>query len=253
MRASRRTDMNGIQGPRVETTRTRYGNSLLWRQWRALNVPGKMMHAVGGGENCGASRRKRQAHQALAGDFEIGETVGRNLHDAAGAGERGRDVQVAIHVESESLRPPQTLIKSAHRSVGIDFINAVGGAGDVQVSTRTECQVIGGDADFERGKDKDLLVASDLEDGSIAVADVETLIAIEGDPRGDTHAFRVSGHRSIRGDAIDGAVEARRHIHLTLTIEGDGSRIHHFRNEGFDGVVGIDLEDGDRNFLAAGT
>src|ERR1700739_753249 len=113
--------------------------------------------------------------------------------------------------------------------------------------------MIGGDAHFERGKEKVLLVASDLEDGAIAVADVETLIAVEGYPRGDTHAFRVGGHGSVAGDAIDGAVEARGDIHLSLAIEGDGSCIHHFRDEGLDGVVGIDLEDGDRNFLATRT
>ena len=40
-----------------------------------------MVHAAGRGKNYGASWCECQAYQPLAGDFEIGQTVGRNLHD----------------------------------------------------------------------------------------------------------------------------------------------------------------------------
>src|SRR5580704_12402084 len=146
-----------------------------------------MMHGAGtaggrssgvrGGENDGASGSKRETDQTLARDFKIGQSVGRNLHDAARAGERRRDVEIALHVESQSLRPSQTLVESAHRSVGIDFVNAVGGPGDKQIALRTESQVVGGNAELEGGENKDLLVARDLEDGAVAVANVETLLA----------------------------------------------------------------------------
>ena len=43
------------------------------------------MHAARGGQNNGASRCECQAYQTLAGDFEIGQAVGRNLHDPARA------------------------------------------------------------------------------------------------------------------------------------------------------------------------
>src|SRR4029077_11314397 len=131
-----------------------------------LNVPRKMMHGAGaaggcsagvrGGENDGASGSKGETDQTLACDFKIGQSVGRNLHDAARAGERRRDVEIAVYVESQSLRPSQTLVESAHRSVGIDFVYAVGRPGHKQIALRTECQVIGGNAELERGKNKDL-------------------------------------------------------------------------------------------------
>src|SRR5579864_9451045 len=167
-----------------------------------------MMHAVGGGEDYRASGGEGQAHQALAGDFEIGQAVGADLYDAPRAGERGRDVEIAVRVEGQTLRPAQTFIKSAHRSVGIDLVDAVGGAGDEQVALRIERQVVGRNADLQRGKDEDLLITRDLEDGAVAVADVETLFAVKGDARGDSHAFRVCRHGAVLRDTIDGAVEA---------------------------------------------
>src|SRR5579864_8793633 len=212
-----------------------------------------MMHAVGGGEDYGASGGEGQADQALTGDFEIGQAVGADLHDAPGAGERGRDVQIAARVEGQTLRPAQTFIKSAHRSVGIDLVHAVGGAGDEQVPLRTERQVIRRNADFKGRKDEDLLIASNLKDGAVAVADVEALLAIERNPGGHAHAFRVGGHGAVGSDPIDGAIVARRDIHLSLAVEGDGGGVHHVINERLDGVVGIDLKDGDWDLLAAGT
>ena len=174
---------------------------------QALNIPGKMMDGAGGGENYGASRSEGQADQALAGDFEIGLAVGCDLHDAARAGERSGDVEIAIDVEGQSLRASQAFVERAHRAVGIDFVDASRcGSGDEQIALRAEGQVIGGDAELERGKDEDLLVAGDLEDGAVAVADVETLLAIEGDAGGDAHAFGVGGHGSVGSDAIDRAV-----------------------------------------------
>src|SRR6266568_376105 len=133
-----------------------------------------MMHAACGGEDDGASRGKGEAHETLASDLEIGQAVGRNLHDAACTGERGGDIEVAVHIEGQALRSSQTLVERAHRSIGIDLVNAVVGTGHEKVSMRTERQVIGGNAGLERGKDKDLLVARDLEDGTVPVTDVET-------------------------------------------------------------------------------
>ena len=52
---------------------------------------------------------------------------------------------------------------------------------------------------------------------------------------------------------IDGAVMARGNIHLSLAVEGDGRGVHHLDYEGLDVVIGVDLEDRDRDFLAART
>src|SRR5450755_1391155 len=111
--------------------------------------------------------------------------------------------------------------------------------------------MIGGNAEFERGKNKDLLVASDLEDGAVAVADVETLLAIEGNAGGYTHAFRIRRYTSVGSHAIHGAVVAGRHIHIPLAVEGDGGGVHHLGDERFDVIVSVNLEDRDRNFLTA--
>ena len=82
-----------------------------------------------------------------------------------------------------------------------------------------------------RGEDEDLAVASDLEDGSAAVADIEIAFAIEGDAGGDSHAFGVRGHRAVLGDAIDGAVVARGDVQAAIVSDGQAGGIHHLGHE----------------------
>ena len=65
------------------------------------------MHRVGGGQNYAAAGRKSQSHQSVAGDFQAGLTVRRDLHNAALAGKRGRHIQVAHRVKSQPLRASQ--------------------------------------------------------------------------------------------------------------------------------------------------
>src|SRR6266567_6677602 len=67
---------------------------LLRQQGQALNVPGKMMHAACGGEDDGAARSEGEAHETLASNLEIGQAIGRNLHDSARTGERGGYIEV---------------------------------------------------------------------------------------------------------------------------------------------------------------
>src|SRR5258708_30687284 len=149
----------------------------------------------------------------------------------------------------------QAAVESRDSAVGVDLVHAVetgsGWSGDKEMALRTEGQMVCRDTGFEGGEDEDLLIAADFKDGAAAVADVETLLAVKCDSGGDTHAFGVSGRCAIGGDAIDRAVVARGNVHLSGAIECDGSRIHHLGNEGLDAVVGVDLESGDGNFLAA--
>ncbi len=137
----------------------------------------------------------------------------------------------------------------------IDFVDRVvaGGAwsGDEEIALRAEGEVIGGDAGLEGGEDEDLAVAGDLEDGAAAVADVEVLLAIEGDSGGDAHAFGVHRHGSVGRDFVDGLIVARGNIHLVIAVESDGGCIHQVTDEGLDVVAGVNLEDGDGSFLAA--
>ena len=65
-----------------------------------------MVHAVRRGENDGASGGEGQADQTLAGDFEVSLAVGRDFYDSARAGEGCGDVEIAVDVEGQSLRPP---------------------------------------------------------------------------------------------------------------------------------------------------
>ena len=203
-------------------------------------------------ENRGFAGREGQAHQALAGDFKIGIAFGRDLDDAALAGERSGDIHIAVDIESQSLWTSEAAIEDGDGSVRINFVNGVetgsGGSGDKQIALRAEGEMIGGDAGLERGKDEDLAVARDLENRSAAVADVEVFFAIESDAGGDAHAFGIRGHGSVGRDLVNGFVVARGDIHLTFAVEGDGGRVHHVVEERRDVVVGVDLEDGDGNF-----
>src|SRR5664279_5551610 len=117
---------------------------------------------------------------------------------------------------------------------------------------RSECKVIGGDTRLESREDVNLAVAGDLEDGSTAIANEEVFLGIEGDTGGHTHAFGVGRHVAIRSDAINGAIEARRNVEMSRTVEGHSSGVHHLVQERLYAVVGVDLVDRDGRFLSAG-
>src|ERR1039457_1225279 len=138
---------------------------------------------VGGGFCC-LARSEGQSDQALAGDFEVGLALGSDLHDAALSAERSGDIDIALDIQRQPLRTPETAVEHGHGSVGADLINAVeaGSAGpsDEHIAVETEGDVIGGNARLQGREDKNLAVASDLENGSAAVADVEILRGIEG-------------------------------------------------------------------------
>src|SRR5271165_744046 len=240
---------------KLTTEGTEDHRGLFGQQREPLNIPRQMMDCIRCRQDHGASRGERQADQSVAGDFEIGAAVWSELYDSPLARERGCDIEISVNVESQALRPAQAFVKRAHVAFGIDFMDTVetgsGGSGYEQVAAGAEGQVISGDAGLECGEDEDLLVTSDFEDRSTAVAHVEILFAIKGDARGDSHTLGVSGHGAVGSDAVDGAVVARGDIHLSLAVEGYGGRIHHLGHEGLDRVVRIDLENRDGNFLPA--
>jgi hypothetical protein len=97
----------------------------------------------------------------------------------------------------------QPAIERFHLSVPGDAVDRIeagrGGAGDVQISVRSESQVVGGDGRFERGEHVNLPLPADLENGAAAVADEKIVVAIESDPGGHAHAFHV-GRRVTDGD-----------------------------------------------------
>src|ERR1700733_13799005 len=144
----------------IKTARHSEDTEKLFRQQRqALNIPGKMLDSRRCGENNGASGSERQADQALSGHFKTRFSVGSDLHDAALSGHRRGYIQVAVDIEGDALRAAEPFVESGDGSVRIDLVHAVEtgrcGAGHEQIAIRTECEVIGGDAGFERGEDED--------------------------------------------------------------------------------------------------
>src|ERR1700719_1097663 len=112
----------------------------------------------------------------MARHYEIGFAFRSNLYDSALSGQRCSDVDVAIHIQSQALRPTHSAIENGHGSVRVDFINIVetggAGTGNEHISVRTESDVIGGNTWLQSRKNKNLTVARDLEYGSAAISDV---------------------------------------------------------------------------------
>src|SRR5208283_1080953 len=162
--------------PGLATTKRRKGATAdrsLRQQRQSLNIPGNVVDGAVGGEDGGLAGSEGQSDQALAGDFEVGLALGSDLHDAAFSGERSGDIDIALDIQRQPLRTPETAVEHGHGSVRVDLINAVeaGSAGpsDEHIAVETEGDVIGGDARLQRREDKNLAVASDLENGSAAV------------------------------------------------------------------------------------
>jgi hypothetical protein len=63
------------------------------------------MYGIGGGEYDGAAGRKSKAYEVVSGDLDGCLTVGCDSDDPALASQRGRNIQVAVHIEREPLRP----------------------------------------------------------------------------------------------------------------------------------------------------
>src|SRR5437879_434743 len=109
--------------------------------------------------------------------------------------------------------------------------------------------MIGGNTRLQHGEDEDLAVATDLEDGSTAIADVQEAVTIECDSSRHPHALRVRSHRAVLRNPVYRAIETRRDVQTAGAVERQAGRIHHLVHKRFDVVAGIDPMDGDRNLL----
>ena len=160
-----------------------------------------------------------------------------------------------VFIERHALRPAQAAIEDFHLAVVGNAVDAIeargGGAGDVEVAVRTERQMVGGDGRLERGEDEDLAVGADLENGAAAVADVEVVLAVEGDAGGDAHAFHVDRHVAGGRDLVDEAVIAAGDVEQALGIEGQAGGVHQVVEERLHAEVQVDLEHRYRDLLAA--
>ncbi len=62
-------------------------------------------------ERPGAKARPTRPWPATS---RLARPFGRDFHDAAGAGERGGNIEIAIDVEGQSLRPSQAFVERGH-------------------------------------------------------------------------------------------------------------------------------------------
>src|SRR5262249_3658481 len=103
--------------------------------------------------------------------------------DSAPATVRGDNVGIAFDVEGNSLRTSQTRkvpLDLAARRDPIDRIETRGRwTGHIQIIVKAECEMIGRDTRFQRGKDKDFLAGADRENASGPVSHVQVAIMIE--------------------------------------------------------------------------
>ena len=169
--------------------------------------------------------------------------------------ERCGDVEIAVAVKGQSLRPAQAAVEKADFALMIDAHDAVvargGGAGDVEFARRAERQMIGGDGRLERGEDKNLAVRADLENRAAAIADEEVALGIEGEAGGDAHAFDPKLRAAVGRDAMDGAVVAAGDVEHAGLVQSQAGGIHQFGDERLHLVIGGDFVERDRHFLAA--
>src|ERR1700758_1376356 len=95
-------------------------------------------------------------------DFQARLCIGSDFDDATFAVLGRGYIKVAVHVECQSLRASEAAEVVAHRSVTVDPVDTIeargGWPGDEQIAGRPERQMIGGDARFQRRKDKRLSI-----------------------------------------------------------------------------------------------
>src|SRR5512142_869818 len=98
------------------------------------------MHAVVGGEDRGAVGRKGKANQVVAGDHQLRVVVGGDAHDPTFTFQGSRNVQIAFHVEGQSLRTSQPTVIDRDLSARKDLVDGIEtrgrGSGHIKVSAR---------------------------------------------------------------------------------------------------------------------
>src|SRR5262249_22705561 len=165
-----------------------------------------------------------------------------------------RGIKVPSRAEGHNLTPYKRVEEHGAVVVRIDAINRIvargGRPAHVQTLVGSESQMIGRNTRFEGREDEGLAVTGNLKDRAAAIANVEIVLAIEGDASRNAHAFGVRRHRPIGCDPVDRTVLSRGNVHLSFPIKGNTVRIHQLREEGLYVIAGINLVDRDRYFLS---
>src|ERR1035437_10821634 len=215
------------------------------------------MYAAGGGQHGRGSAGERQSNQILPRYDQRCLAIACNPHDAPAAAERSRDIEVAVNVDRQSLRAPESAVEDAHGAVRIDLLNGIEArrcrAGDIQISVIAEGKMIGGDARLQHGEHEDLAVTVDFEDGPHEIAYIQVSDWVEGNSGCDAHAFGVRSHGTVLRHAVYRAVITRGNIETARAVEGHPGGVHHFVQERLHVVIVIDPVDSNRDLLSAGS
>ena len=123
---------------------------------------------------------------------------------------------------------------------------------DVKISLRPERQMISGDRRLERGENVNLARGTDFEDRAAAVADVQILLLVEGDARGNPHPLHIDRWRSVGAGLVHDAVVAAGNIERPVAPKSKPRRVHHVGDERCHRIVQADLVNRHRRLLAAG-
>jgi hypothetical protein len=219
------------------------------------DVPVDGVQRVVGGDHRAAGGQKREADDVAAAEDQFGFSLWRDANDSTFAGERTGHVKIAATIKREALRAAEAAEKRGDFARGINAIHAVEaggcGAGDIQLVGGTERQVVCSERWFQRGENKNFAFRINFENRAAAIADVKIPGFVEGEAGGDAHAFDPLHRAAIGRNAVNSSVVAAGNEKKTVAIDGEAGGIHHFRDEGLDGVGGSDFVKGDGNFLAA--
>src|SRR5579859_1449067 len=215
-----------------------------------------MKNGIGGDQDCPAAAGECQSNQAMAGDYQAGVLIWRDLNNAALAAQRARNVEISLGIESQPLRSPQAAVKNRDRTVRIDAVNRVKArlrrAGHVQSAVRGKGQVISRDAPLQRGENEYLAVRRDAPDRAAAIANVQVPGFIKGDASGDAHTFSIGAESAVGRHTVHGAIIAGRNVQLALRIKSQAGRIHQVSQERFgSAVAGVYLVNCHWDFLPA--
>ena len=130
-------------------------------------------HAVVGDDGATAGEQSKADKRGAVQDV-LGAAIRRNAHDAAASAERRGDVKIRLAVKGHALRAAQSAVEDVNFASLRNAIDAIVAgsrrSGNVQVATGVKHQMISGDGRFQGGKNENLALRADFENGAAAIA-----------------------------------------------------------------------------------
>src|SRR5262249_20680245 len=101
----------------------------------------------------------------------------------------------------------------------------------IQVAVDSKRQMVRGDARFQRRKNEDLTIGSDLENRAAAIPHIQELLGIERNSGRDPHSFGVNRDGAVGRSTVDIAFKTAGNVEVPFGVKGHTSGIHHLSNE----------------------